>query len=125
MTIYTKFYEVNDFKQLLSNNPGAIIVFLNASWCAPCKKIKPLMNYWFNIIESKTSNIVCCNLDVDANIKLYAMYKRYRKISGIPSILIYYPNTEILENNICISGPTIDDINKLFNGLLDKYSIVN
>lgn len=125
MTIYTKFTEVNEFKNILENNKGAIIVFLHASWCNPCRLIEQFIKQWFSIIDSRNTNVICCDLDVDANPKLYASFKRYRRIKGIPSILVYYEGSEFLENDICISGPTKDELMKLFNTLLDKYSNTN
>jgi thiol:disulfide interchange protein len=125
MTIYTKFTEVNEFKQLLENNPGIVIVFLHATWCNPCKLIDNFVKQWFNIIDSRNTNIICCDLDVDANPKIYGAFKRFRRINGIPSILLYYQGSEFLQNDICISGPTKEELMKLFNQLLDKYSITN
>lgn len=123
MTIYTKFSEVIEFKNLLDNNTGVIVVFLHAEWCRPCKLIDQFIKQWFSIIDSRNTNIICCDLDVDANPKIYATFKRFRRINGIPSVLVYNKGNNFFENDVCISGPTKDELMVLFNRLLDEYSI--
>jgi thiol:disulfide interchange protein len=125
MTIYTKFSELQDLKILLENNKGVIIVFVHAEWCRPCKLIDQFIKQWFNIINSRNTNITCCDLDVDANPKIYSSLKRFRRINGIPSVLVYNKGNSFLENDICISGPTKAQLMNLFNSLLDEYSIDN
>ena len=34
----------NDFLALLEKNESTIILFLNATWCKPCKIIKPIVD---------------------------------------------------------------------------------
>lgn len=123
MTIYTKFSELNDFKNVLGNNPGVVVVFMHAEWCRPCKLIDQFVKQWFSIINFRNTNIICCDLDVDANPKIYATFKRYRRINGIPSILVYYKSSGLLETDETISGPTKAELMNLFNRLLDEYSI--
>jgi thiol:disulfide interchange protein len=125
MTIYTKFSELNEFKNVLNDNKGVVVVFIHAQWCRPCKLIEQFIKQWFDIIDSRNTNIICCDLDVDANPKIYATFKRFRRINGIPSILVYNKGTNILENNVCISAPTKKELMILFNNLIDEYSINN
>ena len=46
-TIITYFRDRNQLLLLLEKNPGLIIIKLGASWCRPCKTIKPVVDAFF------------------------------------------------------------------------------
>jgi thiol-disulfide isomerase/thioredoxin len=85
-TVITYFENRQKFLQLLGNNPGLIIVKLGATWCGPCKKIKPVVDAFF---ASSPDNVICCEIDVDESFDLYAYLKSKKMVNGIPVMLCY------------------------------------
>lgn len=84
--IIEKFADRKEFARLLKVNPGLIILKLGASWCAPCKQIKPAMDAFF---ASSPPEVICADVDIDDSIDLYALLKHMRMVNGIPAILCY------------------------------------
>lgn len=85
-TIITQFSSRDDFLRLLLNNPGLIIIKMGATWCGPCKRIKPVLDGFF---ASSPDNVVCCDIDVDECADLYSYFKSKKMVNGIPVILAY------------------------------------
>jgi thiol-disulfide isomerase/thioredoxin len=85
-TIITYFQSRNHFTKLLEKNPGLVIVKLGASWCGPCKIIKPVVDAFF---ASSPDNVICCDIDVDESFDLYAYLKSKKMVNGIPVMLCY------------------------------------
>jgi thioredoxin 1 len=70
----------------LEKNPGIVIIKLGATWCGPCKKIKPVVDAFF---ASSPDNAICCDIDVDESYDLYSYFKSKKMVNGIPAILCY------------------------------------
>ena len=85
-TVITYFKSRDQFLRLLENNPGLIVIKLGATWCGPCKKIKPVVDAFF---ASSPDNVICCEIDVDESFDLYSYYKNKKMVNGIPVILCY------------------------------------
>ena len=85
-TIISYFQSRDHFIRLLEKNPGLIIMKLGATWCGPCKKIKPVVDAFF---ASSPDNVICCEIDVDESFDLYSYYKSKKMVNGIPVILCY------------------------------------
>ena len=85
-TIISYFQSRNHFTKLLEKNPGLVIVKLVASWCGPCKTIKPVVDAFF---ASSPDNVICCDIDVDESFDLYAYLKSKKMVNGIPVMLCY------------------------------------
>ena len=75
-----------EFFELLTVNPGLIIIKLGATWCGPCKKIAPALEGFF---ATSPDNVLCADLDVDECDDLYAMMKSKKMVNGIPVVLCY------------------------------------
>ena len=74
------------FHRLLEHNPGLIMLKLGASWCGPCKRIKPIVDAFF---ASSPDTVLCCEIDVDENDDLYSYLKSKKMVNGIPVMLCY------------------------------------
>ena len=68
------------------NSKQLIIIKFTATWCAPCKKIKPLCDHY---IQKLPSNIIFFEIDVDESMDLYGKLKKYKMVNGIPALLAY------------------------------------
>ena len=81
-----------DLEALVTSNPGIIILKLGATWCAPCKKIEPLVKQWFQQLQHPCISLV--TVDIDESINLYGFYKKKRIVRGVPTIMAYYAENE-------------------------------
>ncbi len=110
-TIITHFNTRQDFHRLLENNPGLIILKLGATWCGPCKRIKPVLDGFF---ASSPDNVICCDVDVDECSDLYSYYKSKKMVNGIPVILLYKRgNTSYIPDD-SITGADPVELDKFF-----------
>jgi thiol-disulfide isomerase/thioredoxin len=83
--------DIDGFKTLLSGIGNNIIVLkFTAGWCKPCKKIKPLVDSWF---QKLPSNFIIVELDIDDTVDLYLTLKSKKMVNGIPALLAYYEPT--------------------------------
>ena len=84
--------DVPEFKTLFSGIGNKVIILkFTADWCNPCKKIKPLVDTWF---QKLPSNFIIVELDIDDTVDLYFALRSKKMLNGIPVILAYYePNT--------------------------------
>ena len=82
---------IEQFEMLLSKakteRKGVICKF-GASWCAPCRNIRRV---WESTIQYLQSNWFIIDLDIDESSDLYFRFKRYRRVQGIPAIMVWYP----------------------------------
>ena len=85
-TIVTYFQSREHFFRLLEKNPGLIIIKLGATWCGPCKRIKPVVDAFF---ASSPESVICCEIDVDESFDVYTYFKSKRMVNGVPVILCY------------------------------------
>ena len=80
-----------DFFEHLKTNRTAFIIKFGAEWCAPCKKIDPLVYEWMSKMPEE---IKCAIIDIDDNFELYAFLKSKKMANSIPTILCYYFGNE-------------------------------
>ena len=85
-TIITSFSSRKDFLNLLEENPGLIVLKFGATWCKPCKIIKPVVDAFF---ASSPNNVLCCDIDIDESFDLYAFLKSKKMVLGVPVLLCY------------------------------------
>jgi thioredoxin-like negative regulator of GroEL len=76
------------FANLLSNNPGMIILKFGADWCGPCKRIEKDVNHFFSCLPQDGS-VIYGEIDIDESIDVYAYLKSNKRVNGIPVILCY------------------------------------
>lgn len=110
-TIVTYIPSRTDFMRLLENNPGLIIIKLGASWCGPCKTIKPVVEAFF---ASSPDKVLCCDLDVDECTDMYAFLKSKKMVNGIPALLCYKQGNTTFIPDDSVTGSNPAGLNAFF-----------
>ena len=109
--IISSFSNRDEFLQLLTVNPGLILIKYGASWCGPCKKIAPLIDAFF---MTSPDTVICADIDVDESFDLYSFMKSKRRINGIPAIMCYKKgNTTYIPDDM-ITGADPNELHSFF-----------
>jgi len=109
--IVSSFSSRQDFISLLEKSPGLVILKLGATWCGPCKKIKPVVDAFY---ASSPDNVICCDVDVDESFDLYAYLKSKKMVNGVPVMMCYKKgNTSFIPDD-SITGADPVELDKFF-----------
>lgn len=87
-------------KVLLSSEEKLVVVDFWASWCAPCRSLKPILE---GLAQKYNGAFLLCKIDTQVNIKIAQKYH----IQGIPDVKFFF-NREVVDH---------------FTGLRDAKSI--
>ena len=96
---------LDNFKSLLDNNKPEkrIILRFTADWCGPCKGIDSICEEYFSKCSDNIQPVV---VDVDETMDLYMIFKRYRRLNGIPALFAFYGNN--MQNPWYISNDSVN-----------------
>lgn len=109
--IITEIPSLKDFFHLLHNNTGLVLLKLGATWCGPCKKIKPVVDGFF---ATSPENVICGDIDVDNSVELYSFLKSKRIVNGIPVILCYKKGNTSYFPDDSITGSLPNELHQFF-----------
>jgi thiol-disulfide isomerase/thioredoxin len=110
-TVISQFKSRDEFLRLLQNNPGLVVLKLGATWCGPCKRIKPVLDGFF---ASSPDNVICCDIDVDECSDLYIYFKSKKMVNGIPAILLYKRGNTTYIPDDSVTGADPVELDKFF-----------
>jgi thioredoxin 1 len=110
-TVISQFKSRDEFLRLLQNNPGLVVLKLGATWCGPCKRIKPVLDGFF---ASSPDNVICCDIDVDECSDLYVYFKSKKMVNGIPAILLYKRGNTTYIPDDSVTGADPVELDKFF-----------
>ena len=99
-----------EFLTTLENNKTMLVVFITATWCAPCNMIKPFIEKKMEHYDYKYIKI-----DVDKDSDVYASLRSKKQIKGVPTLLAYIDESII--PCASISGTNESDITSFFDSL--------
>jgi thiol-disulfide isomerase/thioredoxin len=110
-TIVNGFSNRNEFMTFLSNNTGMIVIRFSATWCKPCRTIKPIVDCFF---ASSPSCVTCVDVDIDENMDIYSFLKSKKMIYGVPTLMCYSSVNKSYIPDFSISGGSPEDLDKFF-----------
>lgn len=102
---------LQDFKNELQINPGALIIKFGAEWCGPCKRIDPLVKDQMTNLPATIKGAI---IDIDENLELYAFLKSKRQVNGVPVILCYKKGNLTWVPDLVVVGADNNQINAFF-----------
>lgn len=105
------------FVKSLETNPGLIIVKFGATWCGPCKKIAPLVDYW---MDKMPQNVQCYIIDVDEDLELYGFLYKKKMVHGVPAIVCYEKGNVNYIPNDAVIGADDKKVTDFFARCLEK-----
>ena len=85
-------------KEVLGNEK--VLVDFNATWCGPCRMLKPILEEF-----SQSSKVKVCGIDVDSNENLAGKYNIY----SIPCLILFENGKESKRNVGFISLEELKD----------------
>ena len=116
-------YSVSDFKQLLTTNPGIIMIKFGADWCGPCKRIEPRVMFWFNKLPSDIVQTII--VDIDESLELYSFMKTKKMLKGIPGILMYKKGNVGYVCDESVNSSTLSEVDQFFQRCVDCLRNLN
>jgi len=99
------------FMELLTKNPGLIVIKLGAKWCGPCNRIKNVVHGFF---ASSPDDVLCCDIDVDECTDLYSFWKSKKMVNGIPVMLCYKKNNTSFIPDDSVVGADPVELDRFF-----------
>jgi thioredoxin 1 len=115
LPIITEIKTMQDFSQLLSTNPGKLVIKFGAEWCGPCKKIEKQVHEW---IDKMPATVQCCVIDIDESFELYAFLKNKKRVNGIPAILCYHSGNLNYIPDDAVIGADVKQVDLFFERCL-------
>jgi thiol-disulfide isomerase/thioredoxin len=100
---------LDNFLQIIDSSVKPVFVFFTASFCQPCKRIKPA----FEECSKNNDNILFVIVDIVDGSEISSYYQ----IQKIPIIKIFHEGKVVDE----INGPDVDKFNKM----VEKYSSIS
>lgn len=101
--------EIDEFNALI-NSEKLVLVDFYAPWCAPCRKMMPIMDS----LKTKYKNkVTIVKINVDASKKLM----KELSIVSVPYLVLYYKGVQNFEYNGLIS---IEKLEKLLESSIEK-----
>jgi thioredoxin 1 len=100
----SKGMSIEDYEQKLKSDKFVLVDF-QAVWCAPCKKIKPVLH---ELAQEQSNKLEILEIDVDQNPQI----AQALKVDAIPQLYLYKNGKIVWEHKGIIAK---DDILKLIN----------
>jgi len=106
------------FLEIIEKNTGTVVFKFSAEWCAPCKKILPIVNEFKEKIKDDET-IKWYDIDVDESIEVFGMLKTKRIVSGVPSLLVYFEDNDEIYPDEFVNGANEKDIEHVFSKIIE------
>ena len=95
----------DNFNKEVLESKKKVLVDFNASWCGPCKMLKPILDE----VASNNDSVKIVSINIDDEDELAEKYN----VSSIPCLVLFDKGNEVKRNIGLISK---DDIESLIGG---------
>lgn len=120
--------DIQGFQSLLEKagkEHKLVIAKFTATWCGPCRRVKPLTEYIFSKLQN---DVILLDIDIDETMDLYIKLQSKKMLKGVPSILAWFPNPEREKehwyvNDESISGSDKENIKQFFSICLEENNL--
>ena len=102
------------FQKVLTENVGVVVIKFGAEWCAPCRKLAPIVANWKSTLPAEVQ-FFDLNIDEPNTYDLYSALKNKRQVNGIPAMLAYDSANKSIFPDASVSGCAENDIASFFN----------
>ena len=108
----------NQFQSIIDKPNISVLIFLNASWCNPCKSIKPYIYHKLGLLKNYPQ-ILIFDLDIDhrENQDIYSFFKTKKQVIGVPSLLYF---NDSIYSEFSISGDNKRGVDDVFNKIIEQ-----
>ncbi|MCB0702111.1 MAG: thioredoxin [Candidatus Kapaibacterium sp.] len=93
----------DDYLKKISNNQKLVLVDFNAEWCAPCKKLSPILD---KLVEKHGSKMELLKIDVDRNPTI----AKQLRIEGLPTLKLYKNGKEVWQTLGLIDEESLNEV---------------
>lgn len=87
----SKGLSLQKYNDIISNSNKLVLVDFNAEWCAPCKKLSPILE---KLAKEYDTKLELVKIDVDNN----PLIAKELKVQGLPTLKLYKNGVEVWEN---------------------------
>ena len=92
MSDLVKDLSADEFKSIVIDGKGLVLVDFWAPWCGPCRMIAPVLD---EVAKDMKGQVTVCKLNVDNNGEIAMKYG----VSGIPTMILF-KDGEIVSRNV-------------------------
>tara|TARA_Y100000748_G_scaffold299195_2_gene295657 strand:+ start:1019 stop:1357 length:339 start_codon:yes stop_codon:yes gene_type:complete len=103
---------VEEFREIIKENTGCILMKFSADWCGPCKKIAPYIQERIENVRNKGLKFL--EIDIDENCDLYIYLKKKKLVTKVPTFLLYKGGNDTEFCDFSVIGTDIKEIDEMF-----------
>lgn len=107
-----------DYTNIIANKKLPLFVKFTASWCGPCKKIKPTVDAFLKGEHCKKFQYL--EIDIDNSIDVYAFLKSKKMVNGVPTLMFYDMTNKAFAPTMSVSTGSIDIVEKFLASMAAK-----
>ena len=107
-----------DYMSIIANKKTPLFVKFTASWCGPCKKIKPTVDNFLS--GPNSSKVQYLEIDIDNSIDVYAFLRSKKMVTGVPTLMFYDTSNKSFAPTMSISTGNVDLVEKFLTAMVTK-----
>ena len=99
-----------EYVNIIATKQKPLFVKFTASWCGPCKKVKPTIDTFLKSATAK--KIQYLEIDIDNSIDVYAFLKSKKMVNGVPTLMFYNMANKEFAPTMSVSTGSVDLVEK-------------